>query len=74
MDELSEIPEGLVLREILTFEPGQGEFRKEDYPWLVAVQVHVKGDASFGDFHGDGEGPGHIIIELYGPPVDPEAA
>lgn len=49
-------------RETLIFS-SSGEFRKEDYPWLVAVRAHVKGgDAGTADKPG---ADGYVILELF---------
>jgi hypothetical protein len=52
-------------REILVLTQ-DGTFRRDDYPWAVAIRVISKG----GD--ADGGEDGYVLIELYDQEPDPQ--
>lgn len=58
----------LLPRQVLVFDqPGTATFCKADYPWLVAIQVLLRGaDGGTAGQHGEG---GYMIVELYDQPI-----
>jgi hypothetical protein len=51
-------------REILSFTPPGGEFRKAEYPWLVAVRVTARGGDGSNAADGSPGGKGETSIVL----------
>lgn len=51
-------------REIVTFQPPGGEFRKADYPWLRAVRACVRGGDGGASSDGTPGERGETRIEL----------
>lgn len=51
---------GLMLREVLTYGPGEHTFQPDDYPWLAAVRVAGQSGAGGASSDGNPGEPGQF--------------
>jgi hypothetical protein len=56
--------DGIAPRDVVSYSPPGGTFRKADYPWLVAIRVTARGGDGGGNSAGEPGGPGETLSRV----------